>query len=445
MKKILILTVGLLCVNAYAQESVLKLSMDECVELALENNVSMKNSDLSIDMAQSLKNKVRDEYFPTIKFTAGAFVSNKPLIDIGLNDIENVELRQILQNYVSEYGGYYGVGNQIEFLENGWLAGVTATQPVYAGGRIVNGNRLANLGIEASQLQKELSARDIERQIQDNYLQIISLQQKRKTLVELQTLLNNLYVDVNSAVNAGLMNKNEIYKVKQQQNETQLNLQKVDDGLVMLNLLLCQQIGVDYQDIELTDSVVVLLPPDSCFVGIEEAVANRPESQLLGLNVRATQLQKRIQLGESLPSVAVGASYSANNLINDATTGAMVFAVVQIPISDWAKNGQELKRSTATHQMALNNEQDLTQKMCLETRQAWLVAQQSWMKIGFAETSIENNEANLKLTSDYYKSGLSTLSEMLEAQTLLQNSKSEYIDACIDYQKQLLKYRQLTR
>jgi len=49
-------------------------------------------------------------------------------------------------------------------MKNGTLAGITALQPVFAGGQIVNGNRLARVGEEVARLQLQLSENDVERQ-----------------------------------------------------------------------------------------------------------------------------------------------------------------------------------------------------------------------------------------------------------------------------------------
>ena len=53
-------------------------------------------------------------------------------------------------------------------------------QPVFVGGQIVNGNRLAQVGVEASQYKAEIVERDLLLQVEESYWLVVSLQEKRK-------------------------------------------------------------------------------------------------------------------------------------------------------------------------------------------------------------------------------------------------------------------------
>jgi basic membrane lipoprotein Med (substrate-binding protein (PBP1-ABC) superfamily) len=77
----------------------------------------------------------------------------------------------------------------ISMMKNGTIAGITATQPVFAGGQIVNGNRLAKIGEEAAYLQKQLSENEVEKTAEQYFWKIVSLQEKTKTLDAVEQLL----------------------------------------------------------------------------------------------------------------------------------------------------------------------------------------------------------------------------------------------------------------
>ena len=62
---------------------------------------------------------------------------------------------------------------------------------------------------------------------------------------------------------------------------------------------------------------------------------NTVEYDLLDKNVQAGVVQKRLAIGKNLPSVAVGAGYMYDNLMNKDHPFGMVFASVSIPISGW--------------------------------------------------------------------------------------------------------------
>ena len=54
------------------QQGPFRLSVQDCIEMALENNIELKNSQLEIDKARATKNEARAEYFPTVSAQAVA-------------------------------------------------------------------------------------------------------------------------------------------------------------------------------------------------------------------------------------------------------------------------------------------------------------------------------------------------------------------------------------
>ena len=80
---------------AQQQES-LRLSVQNCIEMALENNIELKNSQLEIDKARATKNEARAEYFPSISAQALTYNAVHPLLSFGIDDIDNAQLRQML-------------------------------------------------------------------------------------------------------------------------------------------------------------------------------------------------------------------------------------------------------------------------------------------------------------------------------------------------------------
>jgi len=185
--------------------------------------------------------------------------------------------------------------------------------------------------------------------------------------------------------------------------------------------------------------------PTSFYHDASTAVAQRNESHLLDLSLQAEKLKKKITLGEALPSLMVGGSVNYHTILDNSKPNAMVFAVLQIPITDWHKTSYKLKKSDLDAEMAENNRRDLTKMMEMQTNQAWFNLEQSWLRISMAQTALNDAEANLKITQDYYEAGIVTLSDLLEAQTMLKNSSDELSDSRVEYQLNLVKYKQLTQ
>ena len=421
-----------------------RLSVQDCIDMALENNIELKNSQLEIDKARATKNEARAEYFPTVSAQAVGFDALNPLLNFGIEDIDNAQLRQILYTLYAEYGANMGLDKEYSLIQNGVILNAMATEPVYAGGRIRNGNKLAKLGIEAAELQEKVKEDEVRLQTEQLYWQIVALQEKVTTLDMLDRLLDTLDKDLSGAIEAGLAMPTDQFKLRVKQNESQLNRKKLNDGITLLKMALAQTIGADWQTMTLTDTLGLEIEPTTYYHVANEAVASRNESHLLDLSLRAEDLKKKMTLGEALPSLLIGGSASYHTIFEHSRPNAMVFAMLQIPITDWHKTSYKLKKHDLDAEMAENTRRDLIEKMEMQTNQAWFNLEQSWLRITMAQTALSDAEANLKITEDYYEAGLVALSDVLEAQTLLKQSRDELTDSRVEYRISLVNYQQLT-
>ena len=442
MKKLIILY-GLLLTSVFLFGQETRLSVQDCIDLALENNIELNNSLLCIDKARATKQEAQTAYLPTVTAQAVAFDALNPMITFGIDDIDNAQLRQILYSLYAEYGVNMGLQKEYSFVQNGVILNAMATEPIYAGGRIRNGNRLAQLGIEAAEYQSMIKEDEVRLQTECLYWQIVALEEKTATLNQLDRLLDTLDKDLAGAIEAGLAMPTDQYKLRMKQNENNLNRKKLNDGITLLKMALAQHIGMDWQTIMLSDTLGLEMEPSAYFQPASEAVAARNESHLLDLSLASVRLQKRMVLGEALPSLMVGGSVNYHTIMETPKANAMVFAMLQIPITDWHNTSFRLTQYDLDATMAENTRRDLTEKMELQTNQAWFNLEQSWLRISMAQTALRDAEANLKITEDYFEAGLVALSDVLEAQTLLKQSRDELTDSRVEYRINLVTYRQL--
>ena len=443
--RIIIFCILFSAIAAFGQNvDTLRLSVQDCIDMALENNIELKNSQLEIDKARTTKNEARAEYFPTVTAQALAFDALNPMISFGIEDIDNAQLRQILYTLYAEYGVNMGLDKEYSFIQNGVMLNAMVTEPIYAGGRIRNGNKLAKLGIDAAETQTKIKEDEVRLQTETLYWQIVSLQEKIATLDLLDRLLDTLDKDLSGAIEAGLAMPTDQYKLRVKQNESQLNRKKLTDGITLLTMVLGQYIGADWQTMTLSDTLGMETEPSAYYHVANAAVASRHESHLLDLSLKAEDLKKKMTLGEALPSLMIGGSASYHTILENSKPNAMVFAMLQVPITDWHKTSFKLKKHDLDAEMAENTRRDLTEKMEMQTNQAWFNLEQSWLRISMAQTALKDAEATLKITADYNEAGLVALSDVLEAQTLLKQSRDELTDSRVEYRINLVTYQQLT-
>ncbi len=432
-----------------------ELSLDECMTMALENNMSVRNAELDVFAAHAQKQEAFAEYFPKVSVNAFAFSAFDPLLAIGVTDIlGESDFSRNLQDVLTSLGSVCGFDPVYSTMKHGVTATVSAMQPLFAGGRIVNGNKLASLGVEAAGLQQSMTRRRTSEEIEKSYWQVVALEQKKKTLDRLQTLVDTLYRDVSSACAAGLASRNDLLQVSLRQNELKSGKIQLKNGIRLAKMNLFNSIGLEYNpystvpndsipyidDIVLTDRLDSLSPPQTYYRPEEEVAAGLEESRLLEISVQSKRLEKKMAMGEALPQIGVGASYGYNRMITDGRMNGAVFAMVQIPLSDWGKTARKMQRYDRQLEKAQNEQEYLDAQLVLQVRKLWLDIEASWEQMLVARESVTVAESSVSELSAYYHAGMSPLSELLQAQTQLQQASEELIEKSIDYKIALQAY-----
>jgi outer membrane protein TolC len=421
-------------------------TLQQLKDSALQNNIAIRNARHSIDAAQQQRKEAFTKYFPTISGTGLWFNADKGMAKMDMNPSEHIspELGAALaQSLPAEALAALGSPISMSMMKNGTIAGVTAVQPIFAGGQIINGNKLAKVGEDVSRLQLLLSENEVEKQTEQYYWQLVSLQEKMKTIEAVQAMLADIYKDVDVAVRAGVAMRNDLLQVQLRQNDVESQKVKLNNGINILHLLLAQYCGLsgDSFAVSVDDSAVASIPQQK---DRQQALLQTAEYQLLQKQVEATKLQHKMEIGKNLPTVGIGAGYNYHNLLDNNRTFGMVFATVSVPISDWWGGSHAIKRKKIARQQAEEQLADNSELLKIRMLNAWNNVEESRQQLEIAQRSIEQAEENLRLNRDYYKAGTSKMSDLLEAQLLYQQSLDRRTDAFADYQNKLLEYRQAT-
>ena len=449
MKKILSLIVMGCALSASAQTY----TLEQIKDSALHNNIAIRSAKYNIATAQQQRKEAFTKYFPNVSGTGLWFNANKGMAQTTLNLSESLspELGAVLaQSLPPEALAALGNPVSISMMKNGTIGSLMAVQPVFAGGQIINGNKLAKVGEDVSRLQLQLSENEVEKTAEQYFWQLASMQEKMKTIEAVDTLLAGIHNDVDVAVRAGLVMPNDLLQVQLRQNDIQSQRLKLQNGISIVRLLLSQYCGlrdtsfaIDHSSLTIDHSATQMEKANNGQLSMFN-VQCLPEYQLLGKQVEATSLQKKMAVGQNLPSVSVGAGYNYHNLLDNNHSFGMVFATVSVPISDWWAGSHAIKRRKLEHQKAVEQLEDNAQQLQIRMQNAWNGVEESYQQLLLAQRSIEQAGENLRLNRNYYKAGISKMSDLLEAQMLYQQSLDHRTDAYADMRLRLLEYKQAT-
>jgi outer membrane protein TolC len=423
------------------------LTLKQLKDSALQHNMSIRSARHNISIAQEQRKEAFTNYFPSVSGTGAWFNADKGMakMEMDLSESISPELGNSLSQMLpAEALAALSSPVSMTMMKNGVIAGITALQPLFAGGQIMNGNRLAKVGEEVSRLQLQQSENEVETATEQYYWQLVSLQEKMATVDAVDTMLAGICKDVTVAVKAGVALRNDLLQVQLRQNDVASQRLKLSNGISVVRLLLAQYCGL--RDTSFTLQRPLVHEEQSVYPLLTEndkqgSLPLLPEYQLLEKQVEATDLQQRMAFGQNLPSVAVGAGYNYHNLLGNDRSFAMVFATVNIPITDWWGGTHAVKRRKLEHQKAVEQLTDNAELLTIRMQKSWNDVEEARQQLAIAERSIEQASENLRLNRNYYHAGTITMSTLLEAQLLYQQALDKRTDAYADYQNKRLAYR----
>ena len=395
-------------------------TLDECINEAVKNNLTLRNADNQIEMSGEQRKEAFTKYFPTVSATGGGFISNRGLLQMDMG------------------------GQSMSLAKNGIGAGVTAMQPIFAGGQIINGNKMAKVGEDVSRLQRNLSENEIRLNTENYYWQAVMLKEKLKTLDQVDKQLVSVEKDAQAAVDAGIRNRNDLLQVRLRKNETRTSRIQVENSLHTICDMLAQVMGHAGEAIDVQSSLSAPENTQQYYLSPESALTQTNEYQLLDKKIEADKLQYKLSVGKNMPSVAVGAGYLYNNVMDKSQNNLIGMLTISVPISSWWGGSHDMKRQKIQIASSLNDKQDKSELLMVKMRKAWNDMNDAFKQVDIAKESIAQSEENLRLNTDYYQAGTSTISDLLDAQTLYQQSRDKYVESITNYEVKKREYLQAT-
>jgi Cation/multidrug efflux pump len=421
-----------------APQNIRYLTLDSCKQLAIANNKSIRQAQQQVLESTEQSKSAFTSYFPQVKASAIAmratdYLVKTPAMNLPVYDGNPANLATPTQfAYIPGFN----------MLDKANVVMVSATQPIYAGGRIVTGNKLASLGKDVSVKQQELSTTEVLVRTDELFWSIISLKEKMKTLEKYQNFLDTLARDVNNMCKAGLAQRNDLLKVQIKQNELQMNKFKLQNGINISIMALNQHVGLPMNSptnlVYRLDSTLAI--PKA--ISREQATENRVEYQMLGKMVEAEKLQKKLILGEYMPQLALTAAWNYIDINNSNTKQTLAMASLSIPISDWWGGSRKIKQQQLKVQRTQIKLDEVAEQLNLQMSQCQNDLYESLSQISLSQTMVKQAYENLKVSTDNYKAGVISISDLLEAQALSQDAQNGLSEKLCNHQIVITKYKQ---
>ena len=420
---ILLISIALFANEARGQQW----TLDACVDAALHNNVELKNSRLESEMAAEDKAQAFTNYFPQLSATGAGL--------IGAKDLMRGEMEVPMMGAMP-----------LSMVKKGVLATLTALQPLYTGGQVIVGNKLAALQQEVRALQLEMTAKDVQQNVATYFWRLVALRSNITTLDAVDSQLQEVYRQTEQYLQAGVINRNELLRVQLKREEMSSERLRLQNGIELVRMMLAQLCGADMATFDIIPGEIHSpQAPETYFLPADQALINREEVELTERSQRASELQVKMQRGKLLPSVAIGASGVYYNMMEKNQGNLVGLATVSIPISEWWGGSHAIRKAQMAAQQSRNTLQDVRQKLQIDILSAWNNLREAYAQIQIAQRSTEQADENLRLSRNQYDAGTMSLTDLLDAVTLYTQSHSRLDTACADYQARIAEYLRKTR
>ena len=273
------------------------------------------------------------------------------------------------------------------------------------------------------------------------YWQVVSLKHKKRLAEAYLDLLKKLDSDVHKMIDEGVATRSDGLSVDVKLNEAEMTLTRVEDGLVLSKMLLCQTIGLPINEqITLADEdteniAVVEIAPQ---LDVETAVNNRPELKMLENGVQLSKQLTNLLKAGNLPMVALTGGYAVMNptVFNgfERKFGGFwnVGVMVRVPIWNWGDVMYKVRASKGATSIANLELAEARELIELQVNQNTFRVNEANKQLTMAQTNIQRADENLRTANIGFQEGVITPATVMEAQTAWLQAQSQKIDAEID-------------
>jgi outer membrane protein TolC len=473
MNKLLAFGFWLLAIGVSPVEAQRVLSLDSCRAMALRNNKQMSVQRVKQEVAKNIRKAARTKYLPHVSAVGGYLYTSKEisllsddnkeaLSNLGTNTVNQMQtgLSTAMPVLSSLFGGTapvmammngmagrlnqagQGLVNELSTDTRHMFGGaIMVTQPIFMGGAIIAMNKMADLGEDLAANSADARRQETLYQIDQAYWQVVSLRHKQKLAEGFLDLVKKLDSDVQKMIREGVATRSEGLSVSVKVNEAEMAVMKVNDGLTLSKMLLCQLCGLPVNEQvtladEETEQIAAVEPSEDFQKG--DYLEYRPELKMLQNVVDISHQTTNLLKAGNLPQVLLVGGYSATNPnvyngFQRKLSGAWNIAVMmRVPIWNWGDVAYKVRAAKGATTIATLELEEAREKMELQVSQSNFRVNEANKKLQMAQASQQKAEENLRTANLGFKEGVISSTTVIEAQTAWLQAMSQKIDAEIE-------------
>ncbi len=333
---------------------------------------------------------------------------------------------------------------------------VTLKMPIFTGFKLSNMYKLEKLGIHIDKLKKEEAVLDLIYNTSKSYYKLLFA---RKMESVMSSRLKSLKSHLNDAENfykVGVIPKNDLLKSKTAELSAEQDLQSAKNNVLLAMSNLNRLMGRNFDRKVDIDDVKNSLPPQIVVGDIKGGYNNstekkleiysesrRPAISIIAGDMKKLRYAKRIAASSYYPQIGVKADYYREGNHFDVSKNqdipflpyrnASIGAQINWKLFNWGKTADEIDMYKSKEISVLFIKKDMEKKIALGVRRAFLNTKLAYENKKVSAAEVAQAEENLRITDLRYKNGITTSTEVLDAEGYLVTAKAHYYGSLYDY------------
>ena len=422
--------------NATAQK---KWTMQECIDYAMENNITLQKSKLQKQSATEDLKGSKAALLPTLSASTNQSLGYQPWKDAGIATVTNGTVNTKVDK--TYYNGSYAVNAQ-------WT--------VWNGNKKTNTVKLNQIAEDEAELQTQETANTIQQRIAQIFTQILYLDESVKVNEQMLETAKKNEERGREMVNVGKMSKADLAQLTAQRATDEYNIVEAKSQLLSYKLQLKQLLEItdetefDVAIPEITDAMVMEEIPSLQKV-YEQALLTRPEIERSRLAIKSSDVNLSIAKAGWMPNISMTGSLgtSTNSLSSNGwgkqmktNFDAMAGVSVSVPIFDGRSTKTSVNKAKIQQQSAKLDLLDQQKTLYSDIQDYWLNAQTNQQKYRAASATVESEQQSYDLLSEQFRLGLKNIVELMTGKDNLLSAQQNQLQSKYQtiYNRQMLHF-----
>lgn len=403
------------------------LTLSEAVEKALANNPMLQAAGFRVASAEEKTTQAGSGALPQVHLNGGYSRTTNPMWAFGtkLNQesITQPDFDPARLNHPDDIGNYN--------------SSLSVVWPVYDQGRTWYGLQQARLNRDAAGLYAERARQEVISGTISAYIGAVLARENEIVIRQVTDTARSHLNLIQSRYDGGFVAKSDLLRAQVHIADLEQQLAEAKSGADIAKCRLTVAMGLEGDlDLTLTSPLEIGEPiqgdPD---VWINRALADRPD--LKSLSLQKDMAKKEVDKAKAarLPSVNLTGNYEINSEeLDDHGNSYTVGAALSLPLYTGGRVSAAIREAESNLKQADAMLRSLNQQVCGETRQAFFNARSAWERIPVSKAAVGQAEESLRIVKNRYDSGLFTITDLLDAEAAVRQSRMNHLKSLHDYQ-----------